>query len=97
MALASAAVHAAREAVALARGVEEVETFEGETETESVSVVRVSRRKSRRKKKIKEFEFLDKGFSGEDEFVKNKKSWYLSRKEEAEFCLCLKVNLFLSQ
>ncbi|KAJ0094098.1 hypothetical protein Patl1_17131 [Pistacia atlantica] len=90
MALASAAMHAAREAVALARGVEEVEPFEEETEAESVSVVRVKRRKSRRKKKTKEYESLDKGFSGEDEFVKNKKSGYLSRKEEAEICLNLK-------
>ncbi|XP_031264634.1 RNA polymerase sigma factor sigD, chloroplastic [Pistacia vera] len=98
MALASAAMHAAREAVALARGVEEVETFEGETETEtvSVSVVRV-RRKSRRKKKTKEYEFFDKGFSGEDEFVKNKKSWYLSRKEEAEICLNLKEGARLEE
>lgn len=91
MALASAAVHAAREAVALARGVEEVEAFDG-----SESVVRVRKRKSRRKKKIKEHDNLDKGLSSADEFVKNNKSWYLSPKEEAEFCLCLKVCLVLS-
>lgn len=85
VALASAAVRAAREAVALARGVEE-NWFDGGCQ----NMVKV-RRKSRRKKMMKQCEFFNEEFGAVDDLLKSKKSLHLSPSEEAEICLCLQV------
>ncbi|KAJ4711579.1 RNA polymerase sigma factor [Melia azedarach] len=91
VALASAAVRAAREAVALARGVEE-NWFDGGCQ----NMVKV-RRKSRRKKMMKQCEFFNEEFGAVDDLLKSKKSLHLSPSEEAEICLCLQEGARLEE
>lgn len=91
--LARTAVYAAREAVALASEVEDVDYW---LSGESGNLILEQRRKSRRKKKMKMYEFPEQGIDEEDDdddmLMKSKyKCRNLSRIEEAKLCLCLKV------
>ncbi|KAK2637008.1 hypothetical protein Ddye_031800 [Dipteronia dyeriana] len=91
--LASAAVHAAREAVALARGDEEV-WFGGESDNE------VEVRRRRRKKRTEGYEEKGSGGGGcrrGGGLLKSKKSWHLNSSEEAEICLSLKEGVRLEE
>ncbi|KAL5760411.1 hypothetical protein ACOSP7_018922 [Xanthoceras sorbifolium] len=92
MALASAAVQAAKEAAALARGDEEVVWFGGE----SGNVVEMMRRR-RRKKRIRGCEERESSGGGSGLVKSKKKSLYLSPSEEAEICLCLKEGARLEE
>ncbi|KAK1552817.1 hypothetical protein Q3G72_023896 [Acer saccharum] len=99
VALSSAAVHAAREAVALARGDEEV-WFGGESDNE----VEVRRRRRRRKKRTEGYEEKGSGGGGGGGggrrgggLLKSKKSWHLNSSEEAEICLSLKEGVRLEE
>lgn len=94
-ALASAAVRTAKDAVSFANGAEEVCFDDGECE----SVLKMMRRRSRRKKRTKESDFLDKE-NGELNYnlVKCKTSnLYLTPSEEAEICYSLKEGAKLEE